>query len=91
MRASLGFAKATVRGSPTIGVIPTQRSASGGSSPGSVNSGFKDGRVGGDEGYGHQLMDRMAEQDFHLRRVERGMVEPGRAIDRTADDPASER
>jgi hypothetical protein len=28
--------------------------------------------IGGDEGYGHQLMDRMAEQDFHLRRVNNG-------------------
>lgn len=29
-------------------------------------------QIGGDEGYGHQLMDRMAEQDFHLRRVNNG-------------------
>jgi hypothetical protein len=28
--------------------------------------------IGGDEGYGHQLMDRMAEQDFHLQRVNNG-------------------
>jgi hypothetical protein len=28
--------------------------------------------IGGDEGYGHQLMDRMAEQDFHLHRVNNG-------------------
>jgi hypothetical protein len=56
--------------------------------------------IGGDEGYGHQLMDRMAEQDFHLHRVnngspaerneicqpERGMVEHGRAIDRAPHD-----
>jgi hypothetical protein len=27
---------------------------------------------GGDEGSGHQLMDRMAEQDFHLHRVNNG-------------------
>jgi phage terminase large subunit len=29
-------------------------------------------RIGGDEGYGHQLMDRMAEQDYHLHRVNNG-------------------
>jgi phage terminase large subunit len=29
-------------------------------------------QVGGDEGYGHQLMDRMAEEGFHLRRVNNG-------------------
>jgi phage terminase large subunit len=29
-------------------------------------------QIGGDEGYGHQLMDRMAEQDFHLKRVNNG-------------------
>jgi hypothetical protein len=28
--------------------------------------------IGGDEGYGHQLMDRMAEQDFHLHQVNNG-------------------
>jgi phage terminase large subunit len=28
--------------------------------------------IGGDEGYGHQLMDRMAEEDFHLRRFNNG-------------------
>lgn len=26
----------------------------------------------GDEGYGHQLMDRMAEEGFHLKRVNNG-------------------
>jgi hypothetical protein len=29
-------------------------------------------QIGGDEGYGHQLMDRMAEQDYHLHRVNNG-------------------
>jgi hypothetical protein len=29
-------------------------------------------QIGGDEGYGHQLMDRMAEQEFHLRRFNNG-------------------
>ena len=29
-------------------------------------------QIGGDEGYGHQLMDRMAEEGFHLRRVNNG-------------------
>lgn len=29
-------------------------------------------QVGGDEGYGHQLMDRMQEQEFYLRRVNNG-------------------
>jgi phage terminase large subunit len=29
-------------------------------------------QIGGDEGYGHQLMDRMAEQDFHPHRVNNG-------------------
>ena len=29
-------------------------------------------QVGGDEGYGHQLMDRMAEQGFYLKRVNNG-------------------
>jgi hypothetical protein len=28
--------------------------------------------IGGDEGYGHQLMDRMAELDFHLLRYNNG-------------------
>jgi hypothetical protein len=28
--------------------------------------------VGGDEGYGHQLMDRMAEEGYHLRRINNG-------------------
>jgi phage terminase large subunit len=29
-------------------------------------------QIGGDEGYGHQLMDRMAEQEFHLLRFNNG-------------------
>jgi phage terminase large subunit len=29
-------------------------------------------QTGGDEGYGHQLMDRMAEQGYYLRRVNNG-------------------
>jgi hypothetical protein len=29
-------------------------------------------QVGGDEGYGHQLMDRMAEEGFHLQRFNNG-------------------
>jgi hypothetical protein len=29
-------------------------------------------QIGGDEGYGHQLMDRMAEEGFHLSRVNNG-------------------
>ena len=29
-------------------------------------------QIGGDEGYGHQLMDRMAEQGYYLRRVNNG-------------------
>jgi hypothetical protein len=29
-------------------------------------------QVGGDEGYGHQLMDRMAEQGFYLKRINNG-------------------
>ena len=29
-------------------------------------------QIGGDEGYGHQLMDRMAEEGFHLRRFNNG-------------------
>jgi hypothetical protein len=29
-------------------------------------------QIGGDEGYGHQLMARIAEQDFHLHRVNNG-------------------
>ena len=28
--------------------------------------------IGGDEGYGHQLMDRMAEEGFYLKRVNNG-------------------
>jgi hypothetical protein len=33
---------------------------------------LKSYQVGGDEGYGHQLMDRMAEEGFHLRRFNNG-------------------
>jgi len=29
-------------------------------------------QIGGDEGYGHQLMDRMAEEGFHLQRINNG-------------------
>ena len=29
-------------------------------------------QIGGDEGYGHQLMDRMAEEGYYLRRVNNG-------------------
>jgi hypothetical protein len=29
-------------------------------------------QVGGDEGYGHQLMDRMAEEGFYLQRLNNG-------------------
>jgi hypothetical protein len=29
-------------------------------------------QVGGDEGYGHQLMDRMQEQNFYLQRFNNG-------------------
>ena len=29
-------------------------------------------QIGGDEGYGHQLMDRMAEEGFHLKRINNG-------------------
>jgi phage terminase large subunit len=29
-------------------------------------------QLGGDSGYGHQLMDRMAEQDYHLQRFNNG-------------------
>jgi len=29
-------------------------------------------QIGGDEGYGHQLMDRMAELGYHLRRINNG-------------------
>ena len=29
-------------------------------------------QVGGDEGYGHQLTDRMAEQEFYQRRFNNG-------------------
>jgi hypothetical protein len=30
--------------------------------------------IGGDEGYGHQLMDRMAEERFHLQRFNNGQA-----------------
>jgi hypothetical protein len=30
--------------------------------------------IGGDEGYGHQLMDRMAEEGFHLQRFNNGQA-----------------
>jgi hypothetical protein len=30
--------------------------------------GLKGHEVGGDKGYGHQLMDRMAEEGFYLQR-----------------------
>src|SRR5215471_12380465 len=29
-------------------------------------------QIGGDEGYGHQLMDRMAEEGFYLKRINNG-------------------
>ena len=29
-------------------------------------------QIGGDEGYGHQLMDRMAEEGHHLKRINNG-------------------
>ena len=29
-------------------------------------------QIGGDEGYGHQLMDRMAEEGYYLKRVNNG-------------------
>jgi hypothetical protein len=29
-------------------------------------------QIGGDEGYGHQLMDRMAEEGYHLQRINNG-------------------
>jgi molybdopterin-binding protein len=29
-------------------------------------------QVGGDEGYGHQLMDRMVEEGFYLQRINNG-------------------
>jgi hypothetical protein len=29
-------------------------------------------QIGGDEGYGHQLVDRMAEEGYHLRRFNNG-------------------
>jgi hypothetical protein len=32
-------------------------------------------QIGADEGYGHQLMDRMAEQGFYLKRVNNGAAE----------------
>jgi phage terminase large subunit len=31
-------------------------------------------QIGGDEGYGHQLMDRMAEQGYYLKRVNNGVT-----------------
>ena len=34
--------------------------------------GLQGWQIGGDEGYGHQLMDRMAEQDFYLQRANNG-------------------
>ena len=30
--------------------------------------------IGGDEGYGHQLMDRMAEEGYHLQRFNNGQA-----------------
>jgi hypothetical protein len=35
-------------------------------------SGLNGYQIGGDEGYGHQLMDRMAEEGYYLRRVNNG-------------------
>ena len=32
-------------------------------------------QVGGDEGYGHQLMDRMAEEGYYLKRINNGSGE----------------
>jgi phage terminase large subunit len=34
--------------------------------------GLRSYQVGGDEGYGHQLMDRMAEQGFYCKRINNG-------------------
>jgi len=34
--------------------------------------GLKGYQIGGDEGYGHQLMDRMAEEGYYLKRVNNG-------------------
>jgi phage terminase large subunit len=34
--------------------------------------GLRGYQIGGDEGYGHQLMDRMAEEGYHLKRVNNG-------------------
>lgn len=34
--------------------------------------GLRGYQIGGDEGYGHQLMDRMAEEGYHLRRINNG-------------------
>jgi hypothetical protein len=34
--------------------------------------GLKGSQIGGDEGYGHQLMDRMAEEGYYLKRVNNG-------------------
>lgn len=34
--------------------------------------GLRGYQIGGDEGYGHQLMDRMAEEGFYLKRVNNG-------------------
>jgi hypothetical protein len=34
--------------------------------------GLKSYQIGRDEGYGHQLMDRMAEQGFYLKRINNG-------------------
>lgn len=34
--------------------------------------GLQGWQIGGDEGYGHQLMDQMAEQAFYLQRVNNG-------------------
>jgi hypothetical protein len=34
--------------------------------------GLRSYQVGGDEGYGHQLMDRMAEEGYYLKRVNNG-------------------
>jgi hypothetical protein len=37
---------------------------------------LKSYEVGGDEGYGHQLMDRMAEEGFYLQRFNNGSRQP---------------
>jgi hypothetical protein len=34
--------------------------------------GLQSYQIGGDEGYGHQLMDRMAEEGYYLKRVNNG-------------------